>query len=116
MASPDAYTAPFVLTKSMHRDVYPAIDPTNEKLNAASKVIMVFGATSGLGFLSHIYFTNTEHTNPAFFTGRSQVMERRQSRSHCPRWPGPGKTAEGRERLGNRIQDTDHRRRRDFCC
>ncbi|KAI1361582.1 hypothetical protein F5Y08DRAFT_14030 [Xylaria arbuscula] len=51
MASPDAYTAPFMLTKSMHRDVYPAIDPaTNSALNASSKVVMVVGATSGLGF------------------------------------------------------------------
>jgi hypothetical protein len=53
MASPDAYTAPFMLTKSMHRDVYPAIDPTQtEDLRADSKVIIIFGATSGLGFVS----------------------------------------------------------------
>ncbi|KAF7538266.1 hypothetical protein G7054_g3070 [Neopestalotiopsis clavispora] len=51
MASPDAYTAPFMFTKSMHRDVYPAIDPTeNEDLRADSKVVIIFGATSGLGF------------------------------------------------------------------
>ncbi|RWA09244.1 hypothetical protein EKO27_g5870 [Xylaria grammica] len=51
MASPDAYTAPFMLTKSMHRDVYPAINPaTNTGLNASSKVVIVIGATSGLGF------------------------------------------------------------------
>ncbi|KAI1495695.1 hypothetical protein F5X99DRAFT_402726 [Biscogniauxia marginata] len=51
MASPDAYTAPFMLTKSMHRDIYPVIDPTvNKDLNASSKVIVIFGATSGLGF------------------------------------------------------------------
>ncbi|KAI1152752.1 hypothetical protein F4825DRAFT_450173 [Nemania diffusa] len=49
--SPDAYTAPFMLTKGMHRDVYPAIDPaTNSALNASSKVVVVIGATSGLGF------------------------------------------------------------------
>ncbi|KAK6222811.1 hypothetical protein LQW54_000620 [Pestalotiopsis sp. IQ-011] len=51
MASPDAYTAPFMLTKSMHRDVYPAIDPAqNKDLRADSKVIIIFGATSGLGY------------------------------------------------------------------
>lgn len=51
--SPDAYTAPFMLTKGMHRDVYPAIDPaTNSALNASSKVVVVIGATSGLGFVS----------------------------------------------------------------
>ncbi|ETS83494.1 hypothetical protein PFICI_05370 [Pestalotiopsis fici W106-1] len=53
MAAPpsDAYTTPFQLTKSMHRDVYSAIDPaTNKELSATDKVIIVFGATSGLGF------------------------------------------------------------------
>ncbi|KAI4598851.1 hypothetical protein KJ359_002744 [Pestalotiopsis sp. 9143b] len=51
MASPDAYTAPFMLTKSMHRDVYPTIDPTHNKdLRADSRVIVIFGATSGLGY------------------------------------------------------------------
>ncbi|KAK9413327.1 putative NAD(P)-binding protein [Seiridium unicorne] len=51
MASPDVYTAPFMLTKSMHRDVYPAVDPAkNKDLDASTKVIAIFGATSGLGF------------------------------------------------------------------
>lgn len=53
MTSPDAYTTPFMLTKSMHRDVYPAVDPaTNPALNASSKVVMIIGATGGLGFVS----------------------------------------------------------------
>jgi hypothetical protein len=55
MAAPpsDAYTTPFQLTRSMHRDVYPAIDPAiNRELSATGKVIIVFGATSGLGFVS----------------------------------------------------------------
>ncbi|KAI0191876.1 hypothetical protein F4808DRAFT_443537 [Astrocystis sublimbata] len=40
-----------MLTKSMHRDIYPAIDPaSNPALDASSKVLIVFGATSGLGF------------------------------------------------------------------
>lgn len=57
MASADAYTAPFMLTKSMYRDVYPAIDPAHNKdLRADSKVIIIFGATSGLGFVcSYLY-------------------------------------------------------------
>ncbi|KAF2996779.1 hypothetical protein E8E14_005044 [Neopestalotiopsis sp. 37M] len=53
MAAPpsDAYTTPFQLTKGMYRDVYPAIDPTiNKELDATDKVIVIFGATSGLGF------------------------------------------------------------------
>lgn len=49
----DAYTAPFMLTKAMHRDVYPAVDPIrNAAVEAAGKVIVVTGATGGIGFVS----------------------------------------------------------------
>lgn len=62
MASPDAYTAPFMLTKSMHRDVYPAIDPAHNKdLRADSKVIIIFGATSGLGFVGSYLHPSTKY-------------------------------------------------------
>lgn len=45
-------TAPFMLTKTMHRDVYPAIDPAqNPAVNAEGKVAIVTGATGGLGFV-----------------------------------------------------------------
>lgn len=46
-------TAPFMLTKSTHRDVYPAIDPAqNPDVNAKGNVAIVAGATGGLGFVS----------------------------------------------------------------
>lgn len=49
----DAYTAPFMLTKSMHRDVYPAVDPVkNLSISADGKVLVVTGAGGGLGFVS----------------------------------------------------------------
>lgn len=49
----DALTAPFMLTKAMHRDVYPAVDPiTNPAVQAEGKVVVVRGATGGLGFVS----------------------------------------------------------------
>lgn len=45
-------TAPFMLTKTMHRDVYPAIDPVqNPAVRAEGKVAIVTGATGGLGFV-----------------------------------------------------------------
>ena len=46
---PNAFTAPFQLTKSLKRDVYPAIDPKNPTLSAKGKTILVTGATGGLG-------------------------------------------------------------------
>lgn len=45
-------TAPFMLTKTIHRDVYPAIDSTqNPAVSAGGKVAIVTGATGGLGFV-----------------------------------------------------------------
>ncbi|KAK0636626.1 hypothetical protein B0T17DRAFT_613333 [Bombardia bombarda] len=47
----DAYTAPFMLTKSMKRDVYFDVDPTkNHELQADGKVVLIIGATGGIGF------------------------------------------------------------------
>ncbi|KAJ3563660.1 hypothetical protein NPX13_g8119 [Xylaria arbuscula] len=88
MASPDAYTAPFMLTKSMHRDMYPAIDPaTNSALNASSKVVMVVGATSGLGFVSYC-----------------QVLE------HCPSrgYRTVGRSLEGLEKVEQDLATKSH--------
>lgn len=49
----DAYTKPFMLTESMRRDVYPAVDPaTNPELESSSKVVIVTGAGGGLGSVS----------------------------------------------------------------
>ncbi|THX69415.1 NAD(P)-binding protein [Aureobasidium pullulans] len=45
----NAYTIPFQFTKSLRRDVYPAIDPKNPELNAAGKVVLITGAGGGIG-------------------------------------------------------------------
>ena len=47
------FTSPFQLTKAMHRDVYPAVEPTNATLSAKGKVIIITGAGGGLGNASH---------------------------------------------------------------
>ena len=52
MADADMFTTPFQLTKSMHRDVYPAVDPTNPALSAKGKVAIITGAGGGLGAVS----------------------------------------------------------------
>ena len=46
------FTSPFQLTKSMHRDIYPAVEPTNPDLSAKGKVIIITGAGGGLGAVS----------------------------------------------------------------
>lgn len=52
MADVNMFTTPFQLTKSMHRDIYPAVDPGKPALSAQGKVIMITGAGGGLGAVS----------------------------------------------------------------
>ena len=52
MADVNMYTTPFQLTKSMHRDVYPAVDPSNPALSAIGKIIIITGAGGGVGAVS----------------------------------------------------------------
>lgn len=49
---PNAYTTPFQFTKSLRRDIYPAVDPKNPELKATGKTILITGATGGLGGVS----------------------------------------------------------------
>ena len=46
------FTSPYQLTKSMPRDVYPAIAPTNPALSAKGKIVIITGAGGGLGAVS----------------------------------------------------------------
>jgi hypothetical protein len=45
----NAFTAPFQATKTLHRDVYPTIDPQNPNLSAKGKTILITGAAGGIG-------------------------------------------------------------------
>lgn len=50
---PNMLTSMFQLTKSMHRDVYPAIDPKKLGHLASDKVVIVTGAGGGIGYVSY---------------------------------------------------------------
>lgn len=50
---PNFFTTPYQLTKSMHRDVYPPVDPKNPSLRVDGKVVLITGAGGGLGYVSH---------------------------------------------------------------
>ncbi|KAL5422078.1 hypothetical protein PMIN06_005782 [Paraphaeosphaeria minitans] len=47
---PKVLTALFQLTKAMHRDVYPPIDPKKLAPFASNKVILITGSGGGLGY------------------------------------------------------------------
>ena len=58
------FTSPFQLTKGMHRDVYPAIEPSNPGLSAKGKVVIITGAGGGLGAVSvqiHLFRNHIEY-------------------------------------------------------
>ena len=60
MADVNMFTTPFQLTKSMHRDLYPAIDPTNPALSAKGKIAIITGAGGGLGAVSPPNFSRIQ--------------------------------------------------------
>ncbi|KAF2662083.1 NAD(P)-binding protein [Lophiostoma macrostomum CBS 122681] len=47
---PNLFTTPYQLTKTLHRDVYPAVDSTSPSLKVTGKVVLVTGAGGGLGY------------------------------------------------------------------
>lgn len=51
---PDFWTQALQFTPTVHRDVYPALDPSSAKLRQAAqgKVVIVTGAGSGFGLVS----------------------------------------------------------------
>ena len=46
------YKSPFQLTKSIHKDLYPALDPNNPDLSASGKVVMITCAEGRIGSVS----------------------------------------------------------------
>ena len=46
---PDQFTTPFLLTKTGHRDPYPAISPEKPENSQKGKIIIITGASAGIG-------------------------------------------------------------------
>ncbi|KAB8292075.1 hypothetical protein EYC80_007821 [Monilinia laxa] len=48
-SDPNFYTIPYAITKNIHRDPYWAIDSKNPANNQSGKIIIITGASSGIG-------------------------------------------------------------------
>lgn len=46
---PDFFVLREAFTSKVHRDVYDAIDPTSSELSLSGKVIVITGASQGIG-------------------------------------------------------------------
>jgi len=46
---PDQFTTPFMVTPTKRRDPYPALDPSKPSNSQKGKIIIITGASSGLG-------------------------------------------------------------------
>ncbi|KAK5696215.1 hypothetical protein LTR97_008635 [Elasticomyces elasticus] len=46
---PDMFTKPFQLTKTMHCDVYPSVNPKNPELRVEGKLVLITGGAGGIG-------------------------------------------------------------------
>ncbi|KAK9367593.1 hypothetical protein V1509DRAFT_640648 [Lipomyces kononenkoae] len=48
-APEDVYTTSTSFTKVVYRDVYPSVDPTSDALSQAGKIVVITGASRGIG-------------------------------------------------------------------
>jgi NAD(P)-dependent dehydrogenase (short-subunit alcohol dehydrogenase family) len=46
---PDTFTTPNSFTKGIYREIYPAVDPRNKELSKAGKIVLITGASRGIG-------------------------------------------------------------------
>ncbi|KAL4885465.1 hypothetical protein BJY04DRAFT_230995 [Aspergillus karnatakaensis] len=70
MADPDTFVKAMAFTKNSYRDVYPAIDPSRPELSQVGKVVVITGASRGLGQAMAISFARANAAGIAI-TGRS---------------------------------------------
>jgi hypothetical protein len=70
---PEQFTKPFLLTQAYHRDPYPAISPENPSNKQDGKIIIITGASSGIGEVSQPSLHFPLHFNfPCHFLSSSQ--------------------------------------------
>lgn len=54
---PTSVVKDLAFTKKNYRDVYPAVDPTRPDLAQDGKVVIITGASRGIGQLVSVFFT-----------------------------------------------------------
>lgn len=60
----DYYVTSQAFTKTTYRDVYPSIDPTAASNSQAGKVVVITGASKGIGRLVSFHNSNVDSWRP----------------------------------------------------
>ncbi|PSN60771.1 NAD(P)-binding protein [Corynespora cassiicola Philippines] len=63
------------LTKTVHKSVYPAIDPSRPALSAAGKTIIISGGASGIGLLTAEAFSAAGAARVVILARRQQALD-----------------------------------------
>ena len=69
---PNFFTTPFLLTKTGHRDPYPAISPDKPENSQVGRIVIVTGGGSGIGAVCVLVFSSHE-TQVLFYSHISQA-------------------------------------------
>jgi len=67
---PHAFTTPNSFTKNLYRDIYPAIEPTSPALSQEGKVVIITGASRGIGKLGFAASFAKAHAKAIVITAR----------------------------------------------
>ena len=63
---PDQYTYPFQLTKSMHRQPYDDILPSNPSNSQKGKIVIITGAYGGIGAVRSPFYSIFRKSNVSY--------------------------------------------------
>jgi hypothetical protein len=76
---PDQFTTPFMPTPTKRRDPYPAIDPSKPSNFQKGKIIIITGASGGIGAVRQSPAPSTSSTNSSRLLPKYGLAQEQQA-------------------------------------